>query len=419
MKVLAVLLLASYALAHGGDDYHMFKNWAKTKAMESCWGEDNMKVYTVNMKKAVAKCNQVDAPELELPPYRSVDRFVNTMLSFARDMESNQFEQLYKMMSVINEEHYDHKNHNSNRRYGYPSRTYMRESTNDDMPWYKKNNYEQMDNESPMDKFKMMMTFKKMMSGMKNDDSFMMEKMMPYDMMKSKFNNKYGMNDNKMDMNKFEKMYAMISEMKSEKQKYDTPVAAMRSSMDIPDFEKMANFMMNFRSKREAPNDALALNDRLKEKIQHVFEEQQTRVGNMTCVLREMNCLNAENEIDVRAMKKDAEQYNMPSVWFKQRYEEIIDVCYEVATNLPAKLNEQEIVKGEFGTVNLGQIKSFMGCCKNAKQKLCMNQDTKKKIETNFGPIEEILESFKYQISEDQLFTQVNQLLQGSEDEYM
>jgi hypothetical protein len=419
MKVLAVLLLASYALAHGGDDYHMFKNWAKTKAMESCWGEDNMKVYTVNMKKAVAKCNQVDAPELELPPYRSVDRFVNTMLSFARDMDSNQFEQLYKMMSVINEEHYDHKNYHNNRRYGagYPSRTYMRESTNDDMPWYKKNNYEQMDDKSSMDKFKMMMTFKKMMSGMKNDDSFMMEKMMPYDMMKNKYNTKYGMN--KMDMNKFEKMYAMISEMKSEKKRYDTPVAAMRSSLEIPDFEKMANFMMNFRSKREATNDALALNDRLKEKIQNVLEEQQTRVGNMTCVLKEMNCLNAENEIDVRAMKKDAEQYNMPSVWFKQRYEEIIDVCYEVATNLPAKLNEQEIVKGEFGTVNLGQIKSFMGCCKNAKQKLCMNQDTKKKIETNFGPIEEILESFKYQISEDQLFTQVNQLLKGSEDEYM
>jgi len=37
------------------------KTWSKTKAMESCWGEDNMKVYTVNMKKAVAKCNQVDA----------------------------------------------------------------------------------------------------------------------------------------------------------------------------------------------------------------------------------------------------------------------------------------------------------------------------------------------------------------------
>jgi len=414
MKVFAVLLLASYALAHGGDNYHMFKNWAKTKAMESCWGEDNMKVYTVNMKKAVAKCNQVDAPELELPPYRSVDRFVNTMLSFARDMESNQFEQLYKMMSVINEEHYDRKSHHNRR---YQSRPY-KQNYNDDMyNMYNKNNYENMDDK--MEKFNMMMTFKKMMSGMRNDDSFMMEKMMPYDSMKSKYNNKWGMNDNKMDMSKFQKMYEMISNMKSENMKYEAPVAAMRSSIDIPDFEKMANFMANFRSKRAADSDALALNDRLKEKIQHVFEQQQSKVGNMTCVLRELNCLNAENEIDVRAMKKDAEQYNMPSAWFKNRYEEILDTCYEVATNLPEKLNKQEIVKGEFGTVNMGQIKSFMGCCKDAKQKLCMNQDIKNKIETNFGPVEEILESFKYQLTEDQLFTQVNQLLQGSEDEYM
>lgn len=414
MKVFAVLLLASYALAHGGDNYHMFKNWAKTKAMESCWGEDNMKVYTVNMKKAVAKCNQVDAPELELPPYRSVDRFVNTMLSFARDMESNQFEQLYKMMSVINEEHYDRKNHHNRR---YQTRPY-KQNYNDDMyNMYNKNNYENMD--SKMDQFNMMMTFKKMMSGMRNDDSFMMEKMMPYDSMKSKYNNKWGMNDNKMDMEKFQKIYEMVSNMKSENMKYEAPVAAMRSSIDIPDFEKMANFMANFRSKRAADTDALALNDRLKEKIQHVFEEQQSKVGNMTCVLRELNCLNAENEIDVRAMKKDAEQYNMPSAWFKNRYEEIVDTCYEVATNLPEKLNKQEIVKGDFGTVNMGQIKSFMGCCKDAKQKLCMNQDIKNKIETNFGPVEEILESFKYQLTEDQLFTQVQQLLQGSEDEYM
>merc|ERR1711892_1611777 len=119
-----------------------------------------MKVYTVNMRKAVAKCNQVDAHELELPPYRSVDRFVNTMLSFARDMESNQFEQLYKVMSVINEEHYDRKNNNNRR---YQTRPYMQNYNNDDK--YNSNNkynYDNMDNK--MDQFKMMMTFKKMMS---------------------------------------------------------------------------------------------------------------------------------------------------------------------------------------------------------------------------------------------------------------
>jgi len=402
MKVFAVLLLASYALAHGGDNSHMFRTWSKTKAMESCWGEDNMKIYTVNMKKAIAKCNQVDAPELDLPPYRAVDRFVNVMLSFAREMESNQFDQLYKMMGVIHENQY-------------------RPSYNK----YRRPHYEQK-----MDRFQMMMKFKEMMDDMQYDNSFMDQDMMPYSMMKSKYNDKWGM-DNKMDMGKFEKMFDMVKQMKHQSYKMDemrdsSPIAAFRSAMNFDnnnhksmDFNKMANFFKNFRSKRAADTDALALNDRLKEKIQHVFEEQQSKIGNMTCVLREMNCLNAENEIDVRAMKKDAEQYNMPSVWFKNRYEEILDTCHEVATNLPEKLDKQEIVTGEFGTVNMGRVKSFMSCCKNAKQKLCMNQDIKNKIETNFGPVDEILDSFNYQITEDQLFTQVNQLLQGSEDEYM
>merc|ERR1711937_55866 len=183
---------------------------------------------------------------------------------------------------------------------------------------------------------------------------------------------------------------------KRDERREESPIAAFRSAMNFDnnnhksmDFNKMANFFKNFRSKRAADTDALALNDRLREKIQHVFEEQQSKIGNMT------------------------------SVWFKNRYEEILDTCHEVAINLPEKLDKQEIVTGEFGTVNMGRVKSFMSCCKNAKQKLCMNQDIKNKIESNFGPVDEILESFNYQITEDQLFTQVNQLLQGSEDEYM
>merc|ERR1711997_476910 len=188
MKLLLALCLLG--LAAGSEDYKMFMKWAKTKAMESCWGEDNMKIYTVNMKKAIAKCNQVEAPELELPPYRSVDRFVNVMLSFARQMESNQFDQLYKMMSVINENQYDrrHNDYTYSRpeRYGY---------------------------ENKMDNFQMMMKFKKMMNNMRNDDSFMNDDMMSFDWMKNKYNNKYGMNE-RMDMDKFEKMYDMVKSMK-------------------------------------------------------------------------------------------------------------------------------------------------------------------------------------------------------------
>merc|ERR1719348_2636340 len=153
-----------------------------------------MKIYTVNMKKAIAKCNQVDAPELDLPPYRAVDRFVNVMLSFAREMESNQFDQLYKMMGVIHENQY-------------------RPSYNK----YRRPHYDQK-----MDRFQMMMKFKDMMH---------------YSMMKSKYNNKYGM-DNKMDMEKFEKMYDMVKQMKHQSYKMDemrdsSPIAAFRSAINF------------------------------------------------------------------------------------------------------------------------------------------------------------------------------------------
>ena len=50
------------------------------KAFESCWGEDNVKLYTVNLKQAIAKCSQVDAPELSLPPFRSPYRLIKIII---------------------------------------------------------------------------------------------------------------------------------------------------------------------------------------------------------------------------------------------------------------------------------------------------------------------------------------------------
>merc|ERR1719348_2251529 len=89
------------------------------------------------------------------------------------------------------------------------------------------------------------------------------QKMDRFQMMKSKYNNKYGM-DNKMDMEKFEKMYDMVKQMKHQSYKMDemrdsSPIAAFRSAINFDnnnhksmDFNKMANFFKNFRSKRAA-----------------------------------------------------------------------------------------------------------------------------------------------------------------------
>merc|ERR1712119_95226 len=132
---------------------------------------------------------------------------------------------------------------------------------------------------------------------------------------------------------------------------------------------------------------------------------------------REVSGLNKENESDVPALKKSLQQYTMPSPWFKKRYEELIDVCYETAVNLPAAIVEEYKVKGEFGEVNLAHVKQFTKCCTEGKQRLCMNQDTKNKIESNFGPIKAILDETK--LTEYQLFPLVLQMLQGEESEYL
>ena len=97
------------------------------------------------------------------------------MLTFANDMESNQIEQLYKMMSIINEAHYERKRPYHRR---YHSKPNMRD--------YDQNMYN-YDMDPKMYKFKIMLKITKMMNAMKKDDSFMSEKMMQYGDMENRY----------------------------------------------------------------------------------------------------------------------------------------------------------------------------------------------------------------------------------------
>merc|ERR1711868_109956 len=102
---------------------------------------------------------------------------------------------------------------------------------------------------------------------------------------------------------------------------------------------------------------------------------------------------------------------------FKNKYEHLLDTCYEMATNLPADIAENSVVTGDsFGTVKLGEVKMFTKCTEKAKTKLCMHQDIKKKVESNFGPMEDILQ--ETQLTEHEFFPLVMQLLHGKEMDY-
>ena len=114
MKLLIALVVVSAVSVNAGEDWKMFMKWAKTKAFESCWGEENMKIYTLEMKKAVSKCLQVDAPETELPPLRYLNRFTNNLVNMANNnnyrhdnshdenhQHGDDFEKMMKMMIMV------------------------------------------------------------------------------------------------------------------------------------------------------------------------------------------------------------------------------------------------------------------------------------------------------------------------------
>jgi len=392
MKFLLVLCLLG--LVAGSEDYKMFMKWAKTKAMESCWGEDNMKIYTVNMKKAVAKCNQQDAPELDLPPFRAINRLINNLVGMANYKEDQhgeiedfkQFLQYYEIAKMMNKD--DDGNYHRHISYKPYSQNHKEVDIN------------MRDGDMGMEKMKMMMMMMKMKKMMDERHGAM-------DMDDYKKNDADYMFRSGYKKNTMEDMPSMLRLFAKNKMDNDSPIESMFRSMGKMRFKRQAD-------------DSLALNDRLKEKLEHMMNEHVEQVSNMTCVLREMNVIDQNNNIDVRAMKKDAQQYKLPSAWFGERYEEILDSCYQVAENLPAGLQDKVLPNNYNGPMrNLGKIKSFMNCCKTAKMKLCMYQDTKKKIETNFGPVDQLLEGFNNQITEEQVFYMVNELLQGDDDEFM
>merc|ERR1711997_1035950 len=186
-------------------------------------------------KKAVSKCLQEDAPELDLPPFRYLNRFTNKMVSMT----------------------------NNNHGHGYGHH----------------------DEDNMMKMMKMMMM--KMMNSHDSHDSMDgYTRKMDY------------MNMDDMDM---ESMFSkMFKNMKSSRR------AAPRSD----DYSPMMKRFMGGYQKRQA-DDSLALNDRLKEKLERLMEDHVSEMSNMTCVLREMNVLDTRNKIDVAAMKADSQNYNV------------------------------------------------------------------------------------------------------------
>merc|ERR1711931_617275 len=163
MKVFAVLLLATLAMDHyptlypeaevqtETSEWRQFYKFAVGKAMESCLGKDTVNKYTVNMKKAVAKCQQQEAPELDLPPYRSMYKFVNTIIKSADEMDQFKFEMMKMMKDMMKDNRYSDS---------FNQHDMMKMMKNVFGNEYSNNHYDMMEkffkNDNDMDAFEMM-----------------------------------------------------------------------------------------------------------------------------------------------------------------------------------------------------------------------------------------------------------------------
>merc|ERR1711976_144331 len=158
---------------------------------------------------------------------------------------------------------------------------------------------------------------------------------------------------------------------------------------------------------------SLDIGDRLADKLKAQQQRMEQKIGNMTCVLREMGILNQQNELDERVQKNYMNKFAIKDKWLKDRVEDNIEECIKVAENLPSDYMQEYNYPG---FVNMAKVKTYMKCLKYEKMKTCMYKDVKEKLEQNFGSLEKILE--QTQLTEDQLYPLVMNLLHGDEMEY-
>jgi len=386
------------------------------KAQESCLGEENMKIHTVNLKTAIAKCYQKDAPELNLPPFNSPYRFINTLMTSADSMEHSQLMDLFKMYKMMQTMR------------GHDSSSYM-PSMFDDQHYGAKPYSMDHTNKSWMEKMMMKMAMKKMFektmmnnydSNMNNnqykdmfdfDSSDMYESQSNFEKMMDAYGSK--MNEDKMMENMM--MYKMQQMQRSNDESSYNPFNKNTYR------ERMAALLQ--RHKRQAPKkpenaavtlpENLDLGDRLADKLKQEQIEMEQKIGNMTCVMREIGVLNQQNELDFAAQKRAFEKFNIPNQWLKNRLLNDMELCNKVADSLPSESQKEYNFPG---LINMSQVNSYLNCCKYSKMRTCMYKDVKETLEKNFGSLDKIME--QTQLNEDQLFPLVTQLLHGEEMDY-
>merc|ERR1712062_797623 len=163
------------------------------------------------------------------------------------------------------------------------------------------------------------------------------------------------------------------------------------------DYEKFAEmlFLSKNGNRFRRQSDLYELGDRLSEKLQLQKAEMNYKMGNMACVLKELRMVD--------------EDMKFRDTWLLQQSIEDARTCYAYAQSLPQRIFDEMSMPEQWV-----KIKMYKKCIKMAKYQTCMDNDIKKKLEENFGPLEKLVETTG--LPEKELLPMAMRLLHGDMD---
>jgi len=215
-------------------------------------------------------------------------------------------------------------------------------------------------------------------------------------------------------------MKMMMKKMFQDKESDESPFGNMGSMKygqeDNQDqYKFFQNMMKAMNRNKRATDDLFELGDRLTDKLKQETEEWQAKLGNASCVLKELDIIDQNENLDISGMVQSVERGEwgeFPDQWLKEQHIKDCRTCATFADSIPKTVFE-ECAWGE----KWGRIMMFFQCEKDTKYKTCMNHDMKLKLEKSFGSLESLEEATG--LPEYQLLPMTMKLLNEQMDMFM
>jgi len=215
-------------------------------------------------------------------------------------------------------------------------------------------------------------------------------------------------------------MKMMMKKMFQDKEADESPFGNMGSMKygqeDNQDqYKFFQNMMKAMNRNKRATDDLFELGDRLTDKLKQETEEWQAKLGNASCVLKELDIIDQNENLDISGMVQSVERGEwgeFPDQWLKEQHIKDCRTCATFADSIPKTVFE-ECAWGE----KWGRIMMFFQCEKDTKYKTCMNHDMKLKLEKSFGSLESLEEATG--LPEYQLLPMTMKLLNEQMDMFM